>query len=57
VLLVKAGSSLWIDEDSFSSSKFEGAQYVEEDGVWFKLIDKEFKKEGKFSYSSPYFIV
>lgn len=56
VYLVKAGSSLWMDNDSFSSSQFENSFYVEEDGVWFFLKDGNFEKEGTFTYTSPYFI-
>jgi hypothetical protein len=56
VHLVKAGSSLWMDQDSFSSSQFENSSCVEEDGIWFSLKDDKFEKEGTFSYDSPYFI-
>lgn len=56
VHVVKAGSSLWMDQDSFSSSQFKDSKYVEEDGVWFTLRDNKFEKEGIFPYESPYFI-
>lgn len=57
IFLVKAGSSLWMDEDSFSSSEFEGSKYIEEDGIWYTLKNNKFEKSGSFFYSSPYFIV
>jgi len=56
VYLAKAGSSLWIDQDSFSSSEFDNSKYVDEDGIWFGLKDNKFEKEGTFPYISPYFI-
>jgi predicted glutamine amidotransferase len=56
VHLVKAGSSLWMDQDSFSSSQFDKSKYVEEDGIWFTLKDNKFEREGSFHYESPYFI-
>jgi len=56
VYLVKAGSSLWIDQDSFSSSEFDNSKYVEEDGIWLDLKDNNFEKEGTFPYINPYFI-
>jgi len=56
VYVVKAGSSLWMDKDSFSSSQFQDSTCVEEDGIWFKLKEGSFSKEGTFSYESPYFI-
>jgi glucosamine 6-phosphate synthetase-like amidotransferase/phosphosugar isomerase protein len=56
VHVIKAGSSLWMDKDSFSSSKFEGAHYIEEDGVIFNYINNKFEKSGTFPYTSTYFI-
>ncbi len=56
VHLVKAGSSLWMDKDSFSSTEFENSKYVDEDGIWFNLLDDGFQKAGSFTYTSPYFI-
>lgn len=56
VYVVKAGSSLWMNEDSFSSSQFEDSNHVEEDGVWFTLKDNKLEPEGNFTYINPYFI-
>jgi len=56
IQLVKAGSSLWMDENSFSSSKFEGAECVEDDGVIFDYKDGKFEKSGTFPYTNTYFI-
>lgn len=56
--LIKAGSSLHKDQDSFSSVPFEGAENIEKDGLVF-----QFTKNGKleeisnFKYSNPYFIL
>ena len=56
IYLVKAGSSLWMDEDSFSSSKFDKSNQIEEDGIIFEYQDLVFKKCGEFPYVSTYFI-
>lgn len=56
IYLTKAGSSLWMDEDSFSSSQFEGATCVEDEGVIFEYKDFKFSKRGEFSYTSTYFL-
>jgi hypothetical protein len=55
--LIKAGSSLHMDEDSFSSMSFKGSQDVEEDGVVFEFNGLSFKRLGNFPYSNPYFIL
>jgi glucosamine 6-phosphate synthetase-like amidotransferase/phosphosugar isomerase protein len=56
VYVVKAGSSLWLDKDSFSSTEFENSKCVNEDGVIFKLTDNELTLTNKFNYTNPYFI-
>ena len=56
IYLVKAGSSLWMDQDSFSSSQFENSKCVEEDGIWFTFKNNKFEKEGSFDYINPYFV-
>lgn len=55
--LVKAGSSLHMDDDSFNSVGFEGSHNVEEDGVIFEFNGLRFKQIGTFPYSNPYFIL
>lgn len=56
--VVKAGSSLFIDKDSFSSVRFPGSVCVETDGVIFELgNDRCLHEVGGFEYSSPYFIL
>jgi glutamine phosphoribosylpyrophosphate amidotransferase len=54
--VVKAGSSLHVDEDSFSSVEFEGSKPVDEDGVVFTLYkDKLVELKGqRFKYDNPY---
>lgn len=54
--LVKAGSSLWINCDSFSSSEFEGSSRVEEDGIIFEFEEGCLKEKERFDYNNPYFI-
>lgn len=54
--IVKAGSSLWIEKDSFSSSEFENAERIKEDGVIFELKDNSFVLKETFNYTNPYFI-
>jgi predicted glutamine amidotransferase len=54
--LVKAGSSLWMTNDSFSSSYFKGASQVNEDGIIFKFKNNNFIKTDSFEYTNPYFI-
>lgn len=54
--IVKAGSSLHIDRDSFSSISFEGSRSIEEDGVVFWLYNDELLQvsELTFKYENPY---
>lgn len=56
VYLVKAGSSLWMNGNSFSSTKFDTFKCVEEDGIIFELKTEGFTKIGNFDYTNPYFI-
>lgn len=55
--LVKAGSSLFKDKDSFSSVQFPGSECIEEDGVIFKYDGHVLQKISDFDYDSPYFIL
>lgn len=54
--VVKAGSSLHIDNDSFSSLEFEGSKPVETDGVIYTYKDNSLILENTFTYNNPYFI-
>ena len=56
IYLVKAGSSLHVDQDSFSSLEFEGSTPLEEDGVVYTYHDSTLKAKDKFPYNNPYFI-
>ena len=56
IKVVKAGSSLYVDNSSFSSSKFDGGKEVE-DGVILQLIDSRLEQVDTFKYSNPYFIL
>lgn len=55
--LVKAGSSLHKDKDSFSSVQFTGSECVEKDGIVFKYTDNTLQEFTDFDYNSPYFIL
>ena len=56
--LIKAGSSLFIDDDSFSSVNFRGSECVESDGIIFELgDDRRLHEIDDFDYTSPYFLV
>jgi predicted glutamine amidotransferase len=55
--LVKAGSSLFKDKDSFSSVQFTDGECVEKDGVIFKYTGSELQKISDFDYDNPYFIL
>jgi glutamine phosphoribosylpyrophosphate amidotransferase len=54
--VVKAGSSLHKDENSFSSVPFEGSKFVDSDGLVFELINGELKPRLDliFKYNNPY---
>jgi glucosamine 6-phosphate synthetase-like amidotransferase/phosphosugar isomerase protein len=54
--VVKAGSSLWVEKDSFSSSEFENAERIKEDGVILELKDNFLTVKDSFKYTNPYFI-
>lgn len=56
--VIKAGSSLFKDKDSFSSVSFEGAEQIEKDGLIFNLTsNRTLEKNSEFKYSNPYFIL
>ena len=56
--VVKAGSSLFRDKDSFSSVNFSGAVCIERDGIIFELgNDKALHEVADFNYTNPYFII
>jgi len=57
ISIVKAGSSLWMDDHSFSSTQFDDAKCIEEDGVVFNYNKHNgFIKHSNFPYNNPYFI-
>lgn len=56
--VIKAGSSLHKDEDSFSSVPFEGSENIEKDGLIFSFTkNKKLEEISNFKYSNPYFIL
>ena len=55
LFLVKAGSSLWIDENSFSSTQFDNSSSVQDGSVY--QYNNYFEKVKKFNYTNPYFIL
>ncbi len=57
IFLVKAGSSLHVNEDSFCSVAFEGSKSVDKDGVVFKFNGMRFEEFQTFEYDNPYFIL
>lgn len=57
IFLVKAGSSLHMDEDSFCSVAFEGSHIVEQDGVVTKFNGMRFEMYQTFEYDNPYFLL
>lgn len=57
IFLVKAGSSLHINEDSFCSVQFEGSKPVDKDGIVFKFNGLGFDEYQTFNYSNPYFLL
>jgi glucosamine 6-phosphate synthetase-like amidotransferase/phosphosugar isomerase protein len=57
LFLIKAGSSLWIKEDCFSSVEFEGATQIETDGNIFQYTSNNtFEVVDQFNYTNPYFV-
>jgi glucosamine 6-phosphate synthetase-like amidotransferase/phosphosugar isomerase protein len=57
IFLVKAGSSLHMHEDSFSSVEFEGSKIVDKDGIVYKFNGMGFNEYQTFEYDNPYFIL
>jgi glutamine phosphoribosylpyrophosphate amidotransferase len=55
--LVKAGSSLHMDQDSFSSTSFEGSHIIEEDGIVYEFNGLKFDQINTFPYENPYFLL
>ena len=56
IYIVKAGSSLHVDQDSFSSLEFEGSTPVDTDGVIYTYQDKNLTVIDTFTYNNPYFV-
>jgi hypothetical protein len=54
--VIKAGSSLHMDEDSFSSVPFEGSRSVDGDGLIYELTEGKLKPrlDQVFKYDNPY---
>lgn len=57
IFLVKAGSSLHINEDSFCSVQFKGSESVDKDGIVYKFNGMGFDEYQTFEYNNPYFIL
>jgi glucosamine 6-phosphate synthetase-like amidotransferase/phosphosugar isomerase protein len=57
IFLVKAGSSLHMNEDSFCSVSFEGSKSVDKDGIVFKFNGMGFDEYQTFEYDNPYFLL
>lgn len=57
IFLVKAGSSLHINEDSFCSVAFEGSKSVDKDGIVYKFNGMSFDEYQTFEYSNQYFLL
>jgi len=55
--LVKAGSSLHMYKDSFSSKSFEKSEQISKDGVVFEFTGLNFKEHSTFNYKNPYFLL
>jgi hypothetical protein len=56
--VVKAGSTLFIDEDTFCTVEFEKSKCVEKDGIIFTLTEnKKLQETSTFDYTNPYFIL
>jgi len=54
LFVIKAGSSLHMDKDSFSSIAFEGATPIDKDGVIYQFIGNKFIEMDTFNYDNPY---
>jgi len=56
--VVKAGSSLYRDKDSFSSVEFNNSVCIERDGIIYELKNDYCLHEvDDFDYDSPYFLI
>ena len=55
--VVKAGSSLHMHKDSFSSMAFEKSESVDTDGVVYEFTGLNFKLHSTFNYKNPYFLL
>ena len=55
--VVKAGSSLHMDDDSFSSIAFDGSKQINEDGIIYEFTGLKFKQISTFNYNNPYFLL
>jgi glutamine phosphoribosylpyrophosphate amidotransferase len=55
--LTKAGSSLHMDKDSFSSTAFEGSHQIDEDGIIYEFTGLKFEPINTFPYENLYFIL
>jgi predicted glutamine amidotransferase len=54
LFVIKAGSSLHMDKDSFSSVPFEGSKPINKDGVIYHYIGNKFIEMDTFNYDNPY---
>lgn len=56
VKIVKAGSSLYMDDDSFSSVQFDNSRCIEDDGKVFWLYQNTLSQinGSTFNYDNPY---
>lgn len=56
--VVKAGSTLHMDKNSFSSVPFPGSIQIDKDGVIFELTSDNLLQEiSHFTYNNPYFLL
>lgn len=55
IYIVKAGSTLFCDQDSFCSTAFEKAELID-DGSVMLLKDNKFELIEKFEYINPYYV-
>lgn len=55
--VVKAGSSLHMYKDSFSSQAFDKSEIINEDGVVYEFTGLNFKVHSTFDYKNPYFLL
>lgn len=58
LFLAKAGSTLWIKDHSFSSTQFEEATSIKQDGMIYNYsINFGFSFDKKFNYKKSYFLL